>query len=500
MPTVKNIPLLVKRLCQLPEETDWVEFKSNDADPIQLGKNISAIANAVAVSGRSHGYIIWGIHDHDHRIIGTAFNPATKLVQKDNLDHWLANRLKPSVNLRFYQENIDDKTVVVLVIPHALNQPVRFNHEAYIRIGSHTRDLNHFPEKERILWRISESRIFEKATAIEYVKDKDVMKLLDYEFYFKHEKIPVPTHVPALLQQLQLEDFIHQRDDGAWDILNLGFLSIAHDFSDAPSLRHKAIRVVTYNGSGRHHESRQEEFMVGYASGFSKFIQFVDHVIPTDETFRNGIRKQSQRFPILAVREVIANAMIHQDLSSRNGGPIVEIFDNRIEVMNRGIPLIDCKQFINAPPKTRNKTLATLFRRFGMCEELGSGWDKIVDEIEKFHLPAPKVELMDDCTRVTIYAYRPLSEIDFDDRIRGVYQHACLTYISKGRGITESSIQQRFGLSNEDNNQVSELLRQALDAGDIAIKHPHVQQPDLQYIPFWAIQSENDYMDLATLS
>ncbi|MCY3999631.1 MAG: ATP-binding protein [Bacteroidetes bacterium] len=86
MTTVKNIPLLVKWLCQLPEETDWVEFKSNDADPIQLGKNISAIANAVAVSGRSDGYIIWGIPDHDHRIIGTSFNPSKKLVQKDDLD------------------------------------------------------------------------------------------------------------------------------------------------------------------------------------------------------------------------------------------------------------------------------------------------------------------------------------------------------------------------------------------------------------------------------
>jgi len=59
----------------------------------------------------------------------------------------------------------------------------------------------------------------------------------------------------------------------------------------------------------------------GYASGFSKIIQFVDHMISTDETFTNGRRAQSQRFPILAVREVIENAMIHQDLSSRNGDP-----------------------------------------------------------------------------------------------------------------------------------------------------------------------------------
>jgi len=495
MTTVKNIPLLVKRLCKLSGEADWIEFKSNHADPNQLGKNISAIANAVAVSGRSHGYIIWGIHDRDHQIIGTTFNPASKLVQKDNLDHWLSNRLNPSVNFRFYQDVVDDKMVVVLVIPQALNQPVRFNHEAYIRVGPHTRDLKHFPEKERVLWRMSESRVFENATAIKDVKDSEVMEMLDYEFYFNQEKLPTPNHSSAILHHLQLEDFIHQRDDGAWDILNVGFLSLAVNLADAYSLRRKAIRIVTYKGCGRYDESRQEEFMLGYASGFSQMIQFVDHVIPTDETFTNGIRKQSQRFPILAVREVIANAMIHQDLSSRNGGPLVEIFDNRIEVMNSGVPLIDQKQFVNAPPKTRNKILAMLFRRFGICEELGSGWDKIAYEIEKFYLPAPRVDVINDCTRVTIFAYRSLSELDFYDRIRTVYLHACLKYISTGDGITEASVQQRFGLHETEKNQATQLLTEAVETGDLVVKHPKAHQSHMQYIPFWATHSENDQFD-----
>jgi len=492
MTTVKNIPILVKRLCKLPEEADWVEFKSNHADPVQLGKNISAIANAVAVSGRSHGYIIWGIHDRNHRIIGTTFNPASKLVQKDDLDHWLSKQLNPSVNFRFYQDVVDDKVVVVLVIPQALNQPVRFNNEAYIRVGSHTRNLKHFPEKERVVWRMSESRVFENTTAIEDVKDSEVMEMLDYEFYFNQEKLPTPIQPPAILKHLQMENFIHQRDDGAWDILNLGFLSLAVDLGDAYSLRGKALRIVTYKGCGRHHGSRQEEFMLGYASGFSQMIQFVDHVIPTDETFTNGIRKQSQRFPILAVREVIANAMIHQDLSYRNGGPLVEIFDNRIEVVNPGVPLIDQKQFVNAPPKTRNKTLAMLFRRFGICEELGSGWDKIVYEIEKFHLPAPRVDVINDCTRVTIYAYRSLSELDLYDRIRTVYLNACLKYISTGDGITEASVQQRFGLNEIEKNKAAQLLSEAVEIGDLVVKNPKDHHPNMQYIPFWATHSEND--------
>ncbi len=127
-----------------------------------------------------------------------------------------------------------------------------------------------------------------------------------------------------------------------------------------------------------------------------------------------------------------------------------------------------------------------------MCEELGSGWDKIADEIETFHLPAPNVEVIDDCTRITIYAHRPLSEIDYLNRIRSVYLHACLTYISTGDGINESTVQQPFDLSDIDKNQVTQLLNETVNAGDIVVNNPHIHQPNAEYIPLWAIHSEKD--------
>jgi len=74
----------------------------------------------------------------------------------------------------------------------------------------------------------------------------------------------------------------------------------------------------------------------------------------------------------------IANSLIHQDLYITGAAPVVEIFDNRIEVTNPGIPLVDVLRIIDNPPKSRNEKLASLMRRLKMCEELGRGWDRMV--------------------------------------------------------------------------------------------------------------------------
>ena len=486
MTTTKNISALVKRLCARARETEWFEFKSSDADPKKLGQNISAIANAAAISGKSNGYIIWGIQDDDHRIIGTTFKPDSKRVQRDDLDHWLSQRLDPSINFRFHTDNVDGKPVVVLLIPRAFDRPVRFDNEAYIRVGSRTRKLNRFPQKESLIWRLPTSRTFETGVAIEYVQNSGVLDLLDYESYFNLVKSPIPTHAPNLLQALQHENYVRQRDDGSWDILNLGLLAFARNLGTIDSLRRKSTRIVKYSGTARYHGSRQEELPIGYAAGFASIMDYVSKLAPTDETFNGGIRKQEPRFPTLAVREVIANALIHQDLTERGTGPLVEIFEDRIEVLNPGAPLVDSRHFVNAPPKSRNEVLAALLRRFGICEELGSGWDKIVYEIEIRHLPAPRIDVINNSTRVTIYGAKPLSKMNSADRVRAIYLHACLRYADEGASITNTTVRKRFGMDQRNSAKASRFLNEALAAGDIVPVNPNAGRKFMEYLPYWA--------------
>lgn len=70
----QNYTLLVKRLCSLPSETAWVEFKHNKYDPEMIGQDISALANGAALAEKDYAYMIWGVDDSSHEILGTTFN------------------------------------------------------------------------------------------------------------------------------------------------------------------------------------------------------------------------------------------------------------------------------------------------------------------------------------------------------------------------------------------------------------------------------------------
>ena len=137
------------------------------------------------------------------------------------------------------------------------------------------------------------------------------------------------------------------------------------------------MRVVQYRGNGRAETLREQEGAKGYASGFKGLIDYIHGVLPTNEVIERDLRKTVPMFPQLAVRELVANALIHQDFFATGAGPMVEIFDDRIEITNPGEPLVDTDRFVDTPPRSRNETLASLMRRYRICEERGSGIDKV---------------------------------------------------------------------------------------------------------------------------
>lgn len=321
---------------------------------------------------------------------------------------------------------------------------------------------------------------------MECAQSDDVLRFLDYESYFALTKTPIPVHTLELLHILEHEKFIRSRDDGNWDILNLGCLAFARDLGDSDTLGRKSLRVVRYSGSAKYVKSQQSEFSMGYAAGFARIIDHVNSISPIDEIFIGGIRKQEAHIPVASVREVIANALIHQDFVVRGIEPLIEIFDNRIEVVNPGVPLLDKRLFVNAPPESRNEALAKLFRRLGICEQLGIGWDKIVYESELLQLPAPQIEVFSNSTRVTLYGATPLSEMNPADRVRAIYLHACLRYADQRSAITNATVRKRFGIVPQNSAMASRFLRDALATGDIVPLDSRLSKKFMQYMPYWA--------------
>src|ERR1700722_7444665 len=111
--------------------------------------------------------------------------------------------------------------------------------------------------------------------------------------------------------------------------------------------------------------------------------------LPRSEEIGQALRREVRVYPEIAIRELVANALIHQDFNLTGNGPTVEIFDNRIEITNPGTPLIDPLRFIDEPPRSRNEELASLMCRMNICEERGSGIDKVIFQIELYQLPPP---------------------------------------------------------------------------------------------------------------
>ena len=168
-----------------------------------------------------------------------------------------------------------------------------------------------------------------------------------------------------------------------------------------------------YDGDGRAATvTHRMDFPTGYASGFAGFNAHVNTLVPVPEDGSAAVRGASPLFPPVAVRELTANALIHQDMTMTGAGPTVELFRNRIEITNPGAPLVEPERFIDYPPRSRNEALASLMRRMGLCEEQGTGIDKVVDAVEEAQLPPPEFRAETDTTRVILFGPRPLRRHD----------------------------------------------------------------------------------------
>ena len=480
---------LVRELRKLTGELEWVEFKVNVREPEEVGEYISALANSAALVGKAFAYVVWGISDRDHSVVGTSFDPSVARVGNEALENWLLRLLEPRLNFRFFQVPMDGHSVVVLEIERAFRQPARFRGREYIRVGSYKKKLKDFPERERALWRFFDQTPFEDRIAAERVADDEVLRLLDYPTYFDLLKRPLPENRYGILNALCDDALIRRSDASGWNVTNLGAVLFAKRLEDFRSLQRKAMRVVQYRGSSRVETFRERICEEGYASGFESLIGFIDGLLPSNETIEHGIRTTVTGFPEPAVRELVANALIHQDFFITGTGPMVEIFEGRIEITNPGPPLVDARRFVDSPPKSRNESLASLMRRVGICEERGSGWDKVVSQTERFQLPAPSVEAGSHYTRVVLFGHRPLSGMDRSERVRAIYLHACLKYVNR-EYVTNSSLRQRFGIQARNSARVSRLLAEAVRDGVIVPDDPTAARKQMRYVPWWTRQGD----------
>jgi predicted HTH transcriptional regulator len=480
----KELHTLLEKLTRLSKESEWVEFKLNFHSADEIGERLSALSNGACLVGQPYGYLVFGVSNDNHTIEGTTFSPENFKYKNEDIEHWLIQRLDPRIDFHIYEFDYNGRHIAIFVIPAAHNQPVKFMHNAYIRIATITRKLNEFPEKERKIWKKEPDKLFEKEIAVEGVSAAEVVKHLDTQCYFDLMKLPFPTTQQGVIDKLISEKLIIEGTNSRYSITKLGALLFAKSLNEFEDLKRKAVRVIVYKENNKLHTIKDILGIRGYAVGFQGLVDYINDQLPQNEEINKALRNNVKMYPEIAVRELVANAIIHQDFREK-GNPVIEIYSDRIEFSNPGLPLITPIRFID-DYQSRNEILADLMRRLRICEEKGSGIDKVIGSCEVYQLPAPDFQTQEKHTKAIMYAHQRLVDMDKQDKVRACYQHCCLKYVSNEK-MTNQTLRERFKIDERNAAIASRIISDTKEANLIKDEDPNNKSFKFaKYVPFWA--------------
>lgn len=477
--------LLIRRLIRQPQESEWLEFKQNNDNPQDIGEYISALANSAALHNKPFAYIVWGVKDQTHELLGTTFKPRLKKIGDQELENWLTTQLEPPTHVNIIET--ENPHIVIFEIQAAETSPVRFKGEEYVRVGSYKKKLKDHVDKEKLLWTLFSNASFEEGIAKANVTSDNVLDLINYPGYFRLTGQSLPDNRTAILEKLTSEQIIVDKSDGVYyDITNIGAILFAYDLRKFGRLARKVPRVIIYQGVNRTQALKEQGGSKGYAVGFEGLIDYINDQFSRNEFIEDALRREARMYPEIAIRELVANALIHQDFSLTGTGPMIEIFTDRVEISNPGTPLISTLRFIDEPPQSRNEILAALMRRMNICEERGSGIDKVIFNVEAFQLPAPEFRATEKSTVTVLYGPKEFANLDKEGKIRACYQHACLCYVS-GKPMTNTTLRKRLDINQQSYPIASKIIRDAIQEKLVkAHSQSSSSKKDAKYVPFWA--------------
>lgn len=465
-------------------ENACVEFKRNNDDPEMIGKLASALSNAARISNEQMAYLVWGIEDDTGRVVGTDFQPNAKKVGGQAFEFRLAQLLKPGLAFSFREVLHPEGRIVVLEIPAASIAPIEYSGTAYVRVGNATPKLSDYPERFQKLITNLRPYVWETGIAKAFLEVDDVLDLLNYPAYFKLSAQKLPEGRAAIMDRLEAERFVTQDVGGRWNISNMGAILFAADLTRFDEvISRKAVRFVAYGGKNKAAAvTHRVDGKMGYAPGFEGLVEFIDGLLPKVEHIGLAFREAKTLFPQIAIRELVANALIHQDMTIPGAGPQIALFEDRLEITNPGESLIPADRMIDLPPRSRNPMIAAFMRRIGLCEEQGSGLDKAVDAVEELHLPPLKLQTSAESMHVILYGPRPFADMTPSERVRAAYQHAIMRWL-EGEKLRNASLCDRLGVERRNAAQITGVIKEALNQG--LLKPADPMHPRAGYYPSW---------------
>ena len=263
----------------------------------------------------------------------------------------------------------------------------------------------------------------------------------------------------------------------------MGAILFARDLSAFPEMQGREVIVRKYSGTNNRQQEFEQHGMYGYAVGFEGLVDFI---MDKTSTERIAIQREAvPTYPRIAIREFVANALVHQDFAITGMPVTIEIFSNRLTITNAGAPLNDIQRLIDLPPQSRNELLAQTMFMLGICERRGSGIDRAVAAVEEMFLPAVKFTKSEQHTRVFMFPQKSIKEMTKQEKIDACYQHACIVY-EDGQAVNNQSVRERFLLNKNESAVASRILSDTQEAGYIKLANPETTSKKFaSYIPYY---------------
>lgn len=392
---------ILDELRALPREIGAVEFKGNVQDPKEIGEYLSALANSAALNGHERAWMVWGVANDTHDVVGTGFDPFTKKGDgNQDLIMWLQQMTTPRADFTFHECRHSSGKVVLLEIHPARTAPIAFNNVRYIRIDSHKTKLSDHSDKEARLW----AKLGQKDDwSGEVVADATIgdldeeavqearKRFIEYQIKSeadatRHGRIRNDTaawDVPTLLNKARLAKAGRLTRAA---ILLLGKDESAHFISPVDS----KMSWILHNEGGKIVDSQHFgcPFLLSTDRLYKRIRNLVVERMPDGTLFPEAL----QQYDAWVIREALHNAIAHQDY--RLGGKInVSEFPDRIVLSNLGQfipPSIEWMLEHQSPPEHyRNQWLIEAMIRLRMMDQIGSGIRRMFTTQRERNFPLP---------------------------------------------------------------------------------------------------------------
>jgi ATP-dependent DNA helicase RecG len=462
----------LRELLTIRSENEHVEFKEAKSN-FHFDKLVDY---CVALGNEGGGYVILGVSDKPPRsIVGTR-----AFLEPERTVSGLFDRLR--IKVRVHEMTLSEGRVLVFQVPgRPKGSWFHHNGKILMRAGESLEPMSE--DMLRSILMEAGPPFIERAST-ETLEEADIIALLDVQSFFDLRKLPLPATRTEILKALMNRKMIIG-EKGGYVITNMGALLFAKDIERFPSIAHKSVRVIVYDGISKSKvkDGKDKQGKLGYAAGFERLMAYIKGEIAGKEEYVSGARTVQYSYPIRAIRELVGNALVHQDLNEHGSAVKVEIYSDRIEISNPGLPVLDVERFIDED-KSRNLQLAAEMRRFNLYEGRGQGMDEVVSLIEIHQLPPYEVRLGTRQTTVILSRYRPLKELTQEEKINAVYQHCVLRYVTN-RLTNNESVRERFKIDAKNSAVATRLLGDAVKAGRIRLVDASAGYRSWRYVPYW---------------